>query len=76
MTSVHCNHVNNDIPSNDSLFILAISSSLVAFATLEFHNCCWHNPCHVQMVVELLQWVELDLFMCIFEQLLVENGIK
>jgi hypothetical protein len=39
MTLVDCNHVNNDIPSNDSLFTFATSSSLVAFATLEFHNC-------------------------------------
>jgi hypothetical protein len=53
-TLIHCNHVNNDIASNDSLFILAINFSFVALATLEFHNCWWHNPHHVQMVAELL----------------------
>ncbi len=75
-TLIHCNHVNNDIVSNDSLFILAINFSFVALATLEFHNCWWHNLHHVQMVAELLWWVEFDLFMCIFQQLLVEYGIK
>lgn len=45
-----------------------------SFATLKFHNSCCNSP-HVKMGVKLLWWVEFDPFMCISEQLLVENGM-
>jgi hypothetical protein len=45
-----------------------------SFATLKFHHFCC-NPPHVEMGVKLLWRVEFDPFMCIFEQLLVKNGI-
>ncbi len=129
---VYCNlfnHVNNDIPSDDSLLIPTISFAMnvfksrmgycshkvylsscgygvyfitlhiksssntrddylnstntntthtiviiCSFTTLKFHNSCYNSP-HVEMGIKLFWWVEFDPFMCIFEQLLVENGM-